>query len=52
MVLGQGLSVSEVCRSVELGETTVRRWVSPTLSTGRSNVGFYGDLFVKPFLIR
>jgi hypothetical protein len=25
-------------QSMELGETAVRRWVSPTLSPGRSNV--------------
>lgn len=28
MVRDQGLSVSEVCRSMELGETAVRRWVA------------------------
>jgi transposase len=27
MVKDQGLSVGEVCRSMELGETVVRRWV-------------------------
>lgn len=27
MVKDQGLSVAEVCRSMDLGETTVRRWV-------------------------
>jgi transposase len=27
MIRDQGLSVSEVCRSMELGETAVRRWV-------------------------
>jgi len=26
-------------QSMELGETAVRRWVSPTLSSERSNVG-------------
>ncbi|TDF58419.1 transposase, partial [Cupriavidus sp. L7L] len=28
MVRDQGLSVSEVCRSMELGETAVRRWIA------------------------
>lgn len=28
MVREQGLSVGEVCRSMELGETAVRRWVT------------------------
>ncbi len=28
MVRDQGLSVSEVCRSMELGETALRRWVA------------------------
>jgi transposase len=28
MIRDQGLSLSEVCRSMELGETTVRRWVA------------------------
>lgn len=27
MVKDQGLSVSDVCRSMDLGETVVRRWV-------------------------
>ena len=27
MVKDQGLSVAEVCRSMDLGETAVRRWV-------------------------
>jgi transposase len=28
MIRDQGLSLSEVCRSMELGETAVRRWVA------------------------
>jgi transposase len=28
IIRDQGLSLSEVCRSMELGETAVRRWVA------------------------
>ncbi|MGD8246959.1 transposase [Ralstonia pseudosolanacearum] len=28
MIREQGLSVSQICRDLELGETTVRRWLT------------------------
>jgi len=30
MVRDQGLSVNEVCRTMELGKTAVRRWLGST----------------------
>ena len=41
MIRDQGLSVSEVCRSMELGETAVRRWVAQydAVSSGGAGVG-------------
>ena len=41
MIRDQGLSLSEVCRSMELGETAVRRWVAQydAESSGGAGVG-------------
>src|SRR5471030_539884 len=41
MIRDQGLSVGEVCRSMELGETAVRRWVAQydAESSGGAGVG-------------
>jgi transposase len=41
MVKDQGLSVTDVCRSMDLGETVVRRWVKQyeTELSGQPGVG-------------
>ena len=41
MVKDQGLSVTDVCRSMDLGETVVRRWVKQyeTELNGQSGIG-------------
>jgi transposase len=41
MVTAQGLSVSDVCRTMELGETAVRRWIKQyeTELNGQSGIG-------------
>lgn len=41
MVKDQGLSVSDVCRSMDLGETVVRRWVKQfeTELNGQPGIG-------------
>lgn len=41
MVKDQGLSVSDVCRTMDLGETAVRRWIRQyeTELNGQSGIG-------------
>jgi transposase len=41
MVKDQGLSITDVCRSMDLGETVVRRWVKQyeTELNGQSGIG-------------
>ncbi len=41
MIRDQGLSVSEVCRDMKLGETAVRRWLAQVDEevAGRSGIG-------------
>jgi|SRR4051794_12108235 len=41
MVRDQGLSVSDVCRTMDLGETGVRRWIKQyeTELNGQSGIG-------------
>jgi len=39
MVKDQGMKISEVCRSVNLGETAVRRWVQQYESELQGNPG-------------
>ena len=41
MVKMQGLSITQVCRDMTLGESAVRRWVSPfeAEQSGQSGVG-------------
>jgi transposase len=41
MVKDQGLSVSDVCRSMDLGETAVRRWIKQyeTELNGQPGIG-------------
>jgi transposase len=41
MVLDQGLSVGQVCRDMDVGETAVRRWVSQLEAeqSGESGMG-------------
>jgi transposase len=41
MVKDQGLSVSDVCRTMDLGETVVRRWIKQyeTELNGQSGIG-------------
>jgi transposase len=41
MVKDQGVSVSDVCRSMDLGETTVRRWIKQyeTELNGQPGIG-------------
>jgi transposase len=41
MVRDQGLSVSDVCRTMDLGETGVRRWIEQyeTELNGQSGIG-------------
>jgi transposase len=41
MVKDQGLSVSDVCRTMDLGETVVRRWLKQyeTELNGQSGIG-------------
>jgi transposase-like protein len=56
MVRDQGLSVSEVCRSMELGETAVRRWVAQYDAERADGFDFLGQnvrkydgkLLIKP----
>jgi transposase len=41
MVKDQGLSVTDVCRTMDLGETVVRRWIKQyeTELNGQSGIG-------------
>jgi transposase len=41
MVKDQGLSVADVCRTMDLGETVVRRWIKQyeTELNGQSGIG-------------
>lgn len=52
MVKDQGLSVSEVCRSMDLGETVVRRWVKQYQAELNGQPGIGKPLTVEQQRIR
>jgi transposase len=52
MVRDQGLSVSDVCRSMDLGETVVRRWVKQYQAELNGQPGIGKPLTVEQQRIR
>ena len=52
MVKGQGLSISEVCKDMKLGESAVRRWVSQLEAERQGESGAGKPLTVEHQRIR
>ena len=52
MVLEQGLSVAQVCRDMDLGETAVRRWVAQFRAGAAAGPGAGQPLTVEQQRIR
>lgn len=52
MVLDQGLSVAQVCRDMNLGETAVRRWIAQYRAGGAGGSGAFPPLTAEQQRIR